>query len=138
LAAEDSRAPSVPEAVARVGRGRVRYVKNEKNLGIDGNFNRCVDLAETDFVTVLHADDELMPNYTATMLRALERYPQRTMIGSPHLEDVHCGRRERRRVVDVVRAAGELAEVGVPTPGAGHRGIGGGCVAELVLPEEPC
>jgi len=74
--AEDSSAPSVEGVVAKAGKGKVRYTKNPKNLGIDGNFNRCVDLGETELVTVLHADDELAPNYTRTMIAAAERYPK--------------------------------------------------------------
>jgi glycosyltransferase involved in cell wall biosynthesis len=70
---DDSSDPQVPEVVARVGKGRVRYDKNPKNLGIDGNFNRSIDVAET--VTVLHADDELMPSYTRTMIAAAGRHP---------------------------------------------------------------
>jgi glycosyltransferase involved in cell wall biosynthesis len=76
VVADDSSDDSVESVVAKVGRGRVRYVKNPRNLGIDGNFNRCIDLAETDLVTVLHADDELKRNYTATMRRAADSYPQ--------------------------------------------------------------
>jgi glycosyltransferase involved in cell wall biosynthesis len=80
VVADDSSDPSVEAIVAKAGSGKVRYVKNPKNLGIDGNFNRCVDLADTEFVTVLHADDELMPNYTGTLLRAATRYPDAAAI----------------------------------------------------------
>jgi glycosyltransferase involved in cell wall biosynthesis len=80
VVADDSSEAGVEDLVKRVGRDRVRYVKNPHNLGIDGNFNRCIDVAETDLVTVLHADDELMPSYTATMLRAAERYPDAAAI----------------------------------------------------------
>jgi hypothetical protein len=67
-------------------------VKNPHHLGIDGNFKRAVDLAETKYVTVLHADDELMPNYVTTMLQAAERFPRaaavfcRAMIIGPKSE----------------------------------------------------
>lgn len=80
VVADDSSDPSVEDVVAEVGRGRVRYVKNPKNLGIDGNFNRGIELAETDLVTLLHADDELMPSYTGTMRAAAERYPKAAAI----------------------------------------------------------
>lgn len=76
VVADDSSEADLPEFVAKVGRGRVRYVKNPTNLGIDGNFNQSVNLAETELVTVFHADDELMPNYASTMVRAAERHPR--------------------------------------------------------------
>ena len=40
-----------------------------------GNWNRCLDLAETDLVTLLHADDELLPNYVSVFRAAAARYP---------------------------------------------------------------
>jgi glycosyltransferase involved in cell wall biosynthesis len=49
---------------------RVRYLHNETTLGMAENWNRCLDLAETDLVTLLHADDELLPNYAALMAAA--------------------------------------------------------------------
>lgn len=39
----------------------VRYVRNERNLGCSGNWNRCLDLAKADFVCLLHSDDLLAP-----------------------------------------------------------------------------
>jgi len=76
VVADDSSEAGVEDYVKRVGGGRVRYEKNPKNLGIDGNFNRSIDLAETELVTVFHADDELMPNYASTMRRAADRHPR--------------------------------------------------------------
>src|SRR5687768_5345277 len=46
---------------------RIRYLKNEHNLGMAGNWNRCLDVAETDLVNLLHNDDELLPNYVELM-----------------------------------------------------------------------
>jgi glycosyltransferase involved in cell wall biosynthesis len=64
------------EAIVRsFGDGRVRYLRNPKNIGMAGNFNRCIDVAETELVTVLHGDDELMPNYCGTMRAAAGRHP---------------------------------------------------------------
>src|SRR5262249_34364804 len=49
---------------------------NDANLGMVGNWNRCLDLAETDLVTLLHADDELRPDYTDVMLQAAQAHPE--------------------------------------------------------------
>src|SRR5688572_5713153 len=38
---------------------RFRFVRNPCNLGLFGNFNRCFELAEGEFVKVLCADDWL-------------------------------------------------------------------------------
>jgi glycosyltransferase involved in cell wall biosynthesis len=71
----DDRGPEdAAELVGSYG-PRIRYVRNEQNLGMIGNWNRCLDLAETDLVSLLHADDELLPDYVAHMLAAASRHP---------------------------------------------------------------
>lgn len=55
---------------------RVQYHRNEHRLGMAGNWNRCLDLAGSDLVTLLHADDELLPAYAATMKQAAQQHPR--------------------------------------------------------------
>lgn len=62
------------DAVAQVGDARVRYARCDDNVGLAGNWNRCLDLATTPFVTLLHADDELLPGYGAAVLAAHGRH----------------------------------------------------------------
>jgi glycosyltransferase involved in cell wall biosynthesis len=45
----------------------VRYVRNERNLGCSGNWNRCLDLATGDLVCLLHSDDLLVPGWHARL-----------------------------------------------------------------------
>jgi len=53
-----------PEAVVHeAGRGKVRFFRNERNLGIGGNFNRCIELAHGQWVHLLHSDDEVCPGF---------------------------------------------------------------------------
>jgi glycosyltransferase involved in cell wall biosynthesis len=56
--------------------GRVRYVRNERNLGLVGNFNRCVELARGEFVALLHDDDLYLPEMLATTAGALAAHPE--------------------------------------------------------------
>jgi glycosyltransferase involved in cell wall biosynthesis len=56
------------DVVARVGGDRIRYVRNPANLGLAGNWNRCLELAETELVTLFHADDELRSDYVRRVL----------------------------------------------------------------------
>lgn len=55
---------------------RVSYSRNPRTLGMALNWNRCLDVARTGLVTLLHADDELLPSYAGLMLKAGERYPE--------------------------------------------------------------
>ena len=54
---------------------RFHYLRNLSNLGLAGNWNACLDVAKTDLVSIVHADDELSPNYIETMIRAAEVWP---------------------------------------------------------------
>src|SRR4051794_31476598 len=58
--------------VAAVGDERITYVRNDHNLGIAANFNRCLELgrAVAGIVTIFHADDELAPGYVAAIRAA--------------------------------------------------------------------
>lgn len=44
---------------------RIRYLVNETNLGITGNFERCRELASEDLVMFLGCDDLLHPTFVA-------------------------------------------------------------------------
>jgi glycosyltransferase involved in cell wall biosynthesis len=54
---------------------RIRIEKNEKNLGVVRTQRRLVELAETDLVGVLDADDALAPECIERVLAAYERHP---------------------------------------------------------------
>lgn len=42
---------------------RVSYLKNEVNLGANGNYRKCLDMVEAPVVVVMGADDIMLPNY---------------------------------------------------------------------------
>jgi glycosyltransferase involved in cell wall biosynthesis len=73
---DDGSDAATAEVVESTGGGRIRYLRNPERLGLAGNFNRCIDVAETSLVCVLHADDELEPEYTATFREAATRHPR--------------------------------------------------------------
>lgn len=51
----------------------VRVVRNKKNLGIAGSFNRGIKAAKGDFIVTLHADAELIGrNWIRDMLKVFE------------------------------------------------------------------
>ena len=53
----------------------LRY-KNEKNLGIYGNWNRCLQLARGKWYTMLHDDDLLSNNFLKEMMGVLNKNPK--------------------------------------------------------------
>ncbi|HYN98465.1 MAG TPA: glycosyltransferase [Actinomycetota bacterium] len=55
---------------------RIRYVRNEENIGFLPNFRRALDLAEGRYFTWLAHDDELSdPSYLSTVTGYLEQNP---------------------------------------------------------------
>jgi glycosyltransferase involved in cell wall biosynthesis len=44
------------------------FIRNPTNLGLFGNFNRCLDFAaETKYLQILHADDTIEPEFYKVM-----------------------------------------------------------------------
>jgi glycosyltransferase involved in cell wall biosynthesis len=52
------------------GDDRVRYFRNDVNLGANGNYKKCVGLVEHDIVVIMGADDIMLPNYIGTVRKA--------------------------------------------------------------------
>ncbi len=52
------------------------YFRNETNVGLFGNWNRCAELAQTPFVVVLSDDDILDPHYVEEFVAALQTHPK--------------------------------------------------------------
>lgn len=71
---DGGRDPKVRAYIEDLHEPRVRYHLNPNRLGMVGNWNRCLELAETEWVTVLHADDELEENYVQLMTDAAKKH----------------------------------------------------------------
>jgi glycosyltransferase involved in cell wall biosynthesis len=64
---DDGEAAGVPEWFAALGDPRVDYQRNPVNLGVTGNFRKCVDLAKRDRMVMMGSDDLMLPGYVATV-----------------------------------------------------------------------
>ncbi|MGV9712640.1 glycosyltransferase family 2 protein [Gordonia sp. NPDC003424] len=64
---------------------RVHYQRNQTNLGVNGNFRRCVELVEADHFVVMGCDDLMLPDYLATV-RGLARDHPRASVIAPGVE----------------------------------------------------
>jgi glycosyltransferase involved in cell wall biosynthesis len=54
---------------------RIRYHRNERNLGLAGNYNRVFALAEGEYFKWAAADDVCRPKYLARCVEVLDREP---------------------------------------------------------------
>jgi glycosyltransferase involved in cell wall biosynthesis len=48
---------------------RVRYRRNEKNLGLGGNWNECVSAARGQWIVIQGDDDRLLPQFCESLLQ---------------------------------------------------------------------
>jgi glycosyltransferase involved in cell wall biosynthesis len=61
--------------VPEVKGANLRYFVNRENAGMYGNHNLCIRQARGEWVTILHDDDLLDPDYLSTMFAELARHP---------------------------------------------------------------
>lgn len=71
---------AVATAAASAATGRVTVLRNPANLGIAGNWNRCLALGSGEFVTLLHGDDALEPDYVSRCVEMLARHPTAVLV----------------------------------------------------------
>ncbi|WP_394200865.1 glycosyltransferase [Shewanella waksmanii] len=55
---------------------RIKYVMNEEDTTMAGNWNFCIESAKFDLVTLLHDDDYLLPNYLKQVIELHSQYPE--------------------------------------------------------------
>ncbi|MEY9945668.1 glycosyltransferase family 2 protein [Kitasatospora sp. GAS1066B] len=77
---DDGREPEVPGWFEQLGDERVHYLRNEQNLGITKNFQKCVQLSQADHVVIMGCDDLLHPHYLQTVRAILEEHPEAGMV----------------------------------------------------------
>lgn len=61
---------------------RVRVFVNEKNIGVDPNYNRLVELARGEYFRWLGADDWLEPSYAERCVAVLDARPECIAVGT--------------------------------------------------------
>lgn len=59
---------------------RARLLRNERNLGLFQNFNRCLDEARGRYVRILCSDDVLEPASLGEELAVMERHPDMALL----------------------------------------------------------
>ena len=68
------------ESVVRTMRDkRVTYIRNEKNLGQHGNFNRALNECKTEYIMIFHDDDIMMPHLVETEIELMDQNPKAAM-----------------------------------------------------------
>jgi glycosyltransferase involved in cell wall biosynthesis len=93
LISDDGSSPDVQaagEAAAARDR-RVRYWRNSENLGLAGNWNRCVDEARGEYILIIGDDDRVAPGGLAAL--ASQALPGDDVVFANHYIIDESGRR---------------------------------------------
>lgn len=70
------------EIIEQYEDSRIHLFRNEKNLGMAGNWNRCVELASGEYIKFICADDILMAECLETELKIFLEHPSLSMVVS--------------------------------------------------------
>lgn len=81
----DNNSEDMTEAVVKsFNDKRLKYFKNSHNIGIRGNWNRCLSLASGVFITIFPDDDMMMPNNLENKVAVLSENPAIGLVHSKY------------------------------------------------------
>ncbi|MXP75848.1 glycosyltransferase [Lachnospiraceae bacterium WCA-9-b2] len=68
--------------IRKLKNARILYYRNQENIGVDGNYNRCIETARGKWIAMLHGDDLIMNDHLYEMGKLIrskdvrkKRYP---------------------------------------------------------------
>jgi len=81
VVSDDASSDATPEVVQDLAAkdSRIRYLRNPQNLGLVGNWNRCLAEARAPLMCLVNDDDTLAPRAIETGCRLLRRFPEAVM-----------------------------------------------------------
>ena len=110
---DDGSTDNTPEICKGYQDPRIRYIRTPGKSGQSGNFNRCLNEACGEFVTLLHADDYFLPGFLEDRVGRLSAAPQYDFVfGAVQMIDADNNplSLNARWAEDQVFAPGELLE----------------------------
>lgn len=91
--------PDVPGWFADLHDERVRYLPNPENLGLTGNFNRCLELVEHELAVLIGCDDLMLPGYVGVVRAVHADHPDAGII-QPGVRVIDGDGNETKTLVD--------------------------------------
>ncbi len=67
---------NVEAIVNQIGKGRIKYFRQPRNVGSLRNFETCINRAQGELVHLLHGDDRLRKGFYQKMGQLFEQHPQ--------------------------------------------------------------
>lgn len=59
---------------------KIRFFRNEKNIGLAGNLNKCLEHARSEYIKYLCVDDLLLPGCLEQMVAGLDAHPEVSLV----------------------------------------------------------
>jgi len=72
LICDDSQDGEARSLINEYRSDKIEYHRNRTNLGLPGNWNMCIELCRTKYLTILHSDDKLDQGYITLVKKAIE------------------------------------------------------------------
>lgn len=88
---------------ARLGDPRITYLRNETNLGANANYRRALSVAQAPVVVMMGADDVMLPQYVAVVLKTLNDFPEAAVV-QPGVRVIDGAGKPFRSLPDMVKA----------------------------------
>jgi glycosyltransferase involved in cell wall biosynthesis len=98
IVSDNASTDDTSEVVASLSDPRLEYVRADENIGMTGNFNRLIALADTEFLMLLPDDDRLYPDYLRSVVEVLQRHPQVGLVQTG-FDEIDLDSRVRKRAV---------------------------------------
>ena len=71
IVVDDCSSEPTESVIAGFDDSRLRFYRNTQNLGLVGNWNRCLELTRGEYIAIFHQDDLMMPNYLSRQVAML-------------------------------------------------------------------
>lgn len=75
IVVDNASTDNIEEVVGSYYDPRLRLVKNKENLGLFGNFNRCIEVYSGLYLHILHSDDYIDSDFTEKCVSFFEENP---------------------------------------------------------------
>lgn len=70
------------EEIEKVKSNRIRFLQNEKNIGMVGNWNTLIHQAKGEYIIIVCADDVIYPGALRSKAEILDKYPNVSIVTS--------------------------------------------------------
>lgn len=75
LVVDNASTDNTMSLLQQINDSRVVIHRNERNIGAEANFNKCIQLASGEYIAIFHADDLYLPNMIEKQVRAFQDNP---------------------------------------------------------------